>query len=272
MNKKAFISMALAFSVLSLSSCATKSEHKTDQHDNSEKLETFNRAVFKFNYRMDKYVLKPIAEGYRAITTQDIRNRVNSALSNVVEPISAANQAIQGEFKQSGVSLSRFAVNSTLGLAGTFDVATGWGLQKKSEGFDDTLAKWCVPDGPFIVLPFFGPSTPRAASAMIVDSASSPVYWATNNMSDGSQNTILYSYAGVRTIAVRENALDLLNDLERNSVDFYATMKSAYLQNRAGKNCLKDKSNAKANTYDFDFGIEDEDEAFDSMDAKKANK
>lgn len=89
-------------------------------------------------------------------------------------------------------------------------------------------------------------------------------------MSDGSQNTIIYSYAGIRTIAARERALDLLDDLERNSVDFYATMRSAYLQNRASKNCYGDKSATDANnTYDFDFGIEEEDAAFNEMEDAK---
>jgi len=103
-------------------------------------LESYNRAMFDFNMNVDKYVLKPVAKGYRAITTQDIRNRVTSFVSNVNEPVSTINHTLQGSFKKTLVSAARFAINSTLGLAGTFDVADGWGLKKSETGFDNTLA------------------------------------------------------------------------------------------------------------------------------------
>ncbi|MBR6327815.1 MAG: VacJ family lipoprotein, partial [Alphaproteobacteria bacterium] len=95
------------------------------------KLETYNRAMFNFNYQFDKYTLKPLAKGYKAVTTQSMRNRVSSFFANLTEPASAINNLLQGEFKNTGVSLARFTINTTLGLLGTFDVASGWGVEKK---------------------------------------------------------------------------------------------------------------------------------------------
>lgn len=250
----------LPLALLATASCA--SNVTGDKHEQNDTLEGFNRAMFSFNYNVDKYVLKPVAQGYRAITNQDVRNRVNSAFANITEPVSAANQLLQGEVKQSGVSLGRFVINTTLGLGGTFDVATGWGLEKKYDNFERTLAKWCVKDGPYIVLPFIGPSTPRSLAGNIADTFASPVYWLTTDREDG-----IYAYSAfiaARTIAFRESALDLTDDLERNSVDYYTTMKSAYMQNKAQIQGCYNKENKNA-SYDFDFGQEEEDATFNEM-------
>ena len=218
-------------------------------------LESYNRAMFDFNMSVDKYVMKPVAKGYRAITTQDIRNRVTSFVSNVNEPVSTINHTLQGSFKKTLVSAARFAINSTLGLAGTFDVADGWGLKKAETGFDNTLAYYCVPDGPFIMMPFFGPFTIRSGIGYAADSVSTPIYWGALNDKNYSAK-IIYGYAGVSAINSRERGLDLLDDLQRNSVDFYSTVRSAYLQNRQKMTSLC-QSAGTAPSYDFDFDDED---------------
>lgn len=228
--------------------------------DNSDWLESYNRAVFNFNYQLDKYTLKPIAKGYRAVTTPDVRNRVTSFINNMREPVTAVNHTLQGSIKDSFVSVGRFLINSTLGLGGTFDVAEGWGLKRNSTGFDETLATYCVPDGPFFVVPLLGPSTPRSLVAYAGDAAANPMYWGPlqdKNYAD----KISYGYAAVVVVNTRERSLDLLDDLEKNSVDFYTTVRSAYMQNRQTLRqlCRSNKDNNKA-SYDFDFEIEDEDE------------
>ncbi len=247
-------------------SCATQNDKNTSgiPQEENETLESYNRGMFKFNYQIDKYVLKPVAKGYRAVTTPYVRERVNNALANIKEPISAFNHLLQGEFKESGINLSRLAINSTLGLAGMYDVAGGWGLQQSKAGFDDTLAKWCVKDGPFIVLPLFGPATPRSTVGMIVDAVTNPIYLATLDAPSSTEDKVSYGYTAISVIAFRESTLDLLDDLERNSVDFYTTMRSAFLQNRQNKGCLNGNENA---SYDFDFGYEEEDQIFDEMEA-----
>lgn len=254
---------SLLFSALLLTvSCASSGIN--DKHDQEDALESINRAIFAFNYQFDKYILKPAAEGYRAITTPNIRARVNNALNNISEPLSAANQILQGDFKQSGVSVGRFVINTTLGLGGTFDVASAWGLDARYDNFERTLAKWCVADGPYIVLPFIGSSTPRSIVGTLVDTFASPVYWLTESRDDG-----IYAYSafiGAKTIAFRESALELTDDLERNSVDFYTTMKSAYMQNRSHLNCYN--SNEGSVSYDFDFGMEEDEETYNEMEAE----
>lgn len=133
---------ACSLIALTTASCATqndKNAHGIPQEENGA-LETYNRGMFKFNYQVDKYVLKPVAKGYRAVTTPYVRERVNNALANIKEPISAFNHILQGEFRESGINLSRLVINTTLGLVGMYDVAGGWGLQQSKAGFDDTLA------------------------------------------------------------------------------------------------------------------------------------
>ncbi len=253
----------MAVMVACVAACVSSA---TEQHEYDDPFEGYNRAMFSFNYQVDKYVIKPVAEGYRAVTTPFIRERISSVIDNLKEPISAGNHLLQADPEASVKSLSRFVINSTLGLVGMFDVAEGWGLPKDKTTFNETFAKWCIPQGPFIVLPLLGPSTPRAATGMALDFVFDPVYWATYqdaNVHDKAS----WGYAIAQGITAREAALDILDDLERNSVDFYATMRSAYLQNQSKLKCFNDVSKDE-NTYDFDFGIEDEDAAFDEMEAE----
>ena len=223
--------------------------------------------MFDFNYQVDKYVLKPVAEGYRAITNQYTRDRISSAFANLKEPLYAANNLLQGNIVDSGMSLARFAVNTTLGLGGMYDVAEDWGWPKHQAGFDSTLAKWCVPDGPYLVLPIFGPSTPRAAVSLALDSAANPLYWATYQDAN-VKDKVMYSYTAMAGVVKRESVMELWDDLERNSVDFYAAMRSAYLQNRGNTSCFNKNNDQNSNAYDFDFGIEDEDEIYQEMEQK----
>lgn len=253
----------MAVMVACVAACASSA---TEQHEYDDPFEGYNRAMFSFNYQVDKYVIKPVAEGYRAVTTPFIRERISSVIDNLKEPVSAGNHLLQADPEASVKSLSRFVINSTLGLVGMFDVAEGWGLPKDKTTFNETFAKWCIPQGPFIVLPLLGPSTPRAATGMALDFVFDPVYWATYqdaNVHDKAS----WGYAIAQGITAREAALDILDDLERNSVDFYATMRSAYMQNQSKLKCFNDVSKDE-NTYDFDFGIEDEDAAFDEMEAE----
>ncbi len=216
-------------------------------------LETYNRNMFDFNMTLDKYILKPVAKGYRAVTTQDIRNRVTSAINNTEEPASALNYALQLKPKNNLKSIARFLINTTLGLGGMFDVADGWGLKREPTGFDATMAQYCVPDGPFVVVPLLGVYTPRSIIGETADGFVNPVYWAAINDKNYSAK-ISYGYAAVKAVNARERSLDLLDDLEKNSVDFYSTVRSAYLQNRQKMNLCGSND---VPSYDFDFEDED---------------
>ena len=201
-------------------------------------LETYNRSMFTFNTAFDDYIMKPIAKGYRAVTNEFVRERVRNFFSNLKEPATMINHTLQGNLADTGKSGGRFLVNTTLGLLGTFDVASGWGIAKNKTGLDETLAKWCVPDGPFIVLPFIGPSTPRAAVGYAGDSVANPLYW--------SEEYIHF---------------ELLDKLTMDSVDPYSTIKSAYMQNRLKMHvCGTKAKTGQTPSYDFDFDEDFDDE------------
>ena len=255
MSKKFGITILLtAIALMNVSVARAEDDHSA--------LESYNRAMFSFNTGVDDYVLKPVAKGYRAVTTDFIRERVRNFFENLKEPASMINHTLQGNLKDTGVSTGRFLINSTLGLLGTFDVASGWGLSKKQTGLDETLATWCMPDGPFVVLPIFGPSTPRAAVGLAGDLAAEPLTWGpyyVHFSHDAERYAFYYGLSALGFVSLREKNLELLDNLTANSVDAYTTIKSAYMQNRLKLNVCADK-NAEPASYDFDFDEEFEDE------------
>ncbi|MFV0626974.1 MAG: VacJ family lipoprotein [Alphaproteobacteria bacterium] len=229
----------------------------SETQDNEDKFETFNRAMFGFNMTVDDYVLEPAAQGYRKVTNQYVRNRVSSVISNIREPVSAVNHLFQGEFIKAGKNIGRFVLNSTLGLFGMYDVASGgWDMSPAKTGFDETLATWCVKDGPYIVLPIFGGNTMRSATGEVVDSYMSPVYIATYDQADISAK-IVYPYAATVAISKRERSMDLVNDFKKNSVDLYAMSRSAFLQSRKNMPRCGIVEENTAPDYDFDFDEEE---------------
>lgn len=254
-DSKKFIIVATAV-LFSINSAAA-----SDDTDGA--LETYNRAMFDFNQKADDYVFKPVAKGYRAVTTQFLRERVSNFFNNLKEPVSTVNHTLQGNFADSGKSLGRFIINSTLGLLGTFDVASGWDIPANKTGFDRTLAAWCVPDGPFIVLPLLGPSTPRATVGLTADTVADPIYWAnyyTNFGQDWERYSFYYGLTALGFVSFREQNLEFLDNLTANTVDPYSMVKSAYIQNRLKiGSCAGQQNEAQTASYDFDFD-EDEDE------------
>lgn len=240
-----------------LSGCASVSSEP--QEEDKTILESYNRAMFSFNDKLDKFIIRPVAKGYRAVTNEFIRERVSNFFNNIDEPISAVNHILQGDFKNTGNNLGRFTINTTLGGAGLFDVASKVGLEKKKTGFDETLATWCVPDGPFIILPVFGPSTPRAAAGFVADGYTSPMYWVANESGGEDKWLAYYSASGLKYINIMAENIKFLESLEEGAVDYYETVKSAYLQNRGKLKKCSDVAKDAAPEYDFDMGdMEDE--------------
>ncbi len=229
-----------------LSGCASSAS----KHD-ADRFESYNRAMFDFNNQVDKYFLKPIAKGYIKITTPDVRKSVTSILANIWEPFSAANHLLQGDFRGSSINISRFVINTTAGVLGAFDVAKNIGFSPEKTGFDETLAHWCVAQGPYIVLPFMGPSTPRTMAAMVVNNYANPVIIASNSIdSEGTKNTVKYGYEATRIIVARANAMPITDDLEKNSVDYYTALRTSFMQNQGKVKCFLRKDEI---SYDFDF-------------------
>ena len=218
---------ALGVAVLALlaflAGCATVPPNAGQ--DPRDPLESFNRQVFEFNEGLDKVVLKPLAQVYDAVLPVPVQECLSNGFSNLREPSNALNNLLQGKGSAAVSDVCRFAINTTIGLLGCFDVATRMGLEKSREDFGQTLAVWGVGNGPFLVLPLFGPSTIRDTAGIGVETVLDVNFWI-NNVS--VRNTIF----GVRTVSFRHELLkadDLISDA---ALDKYTFIRDGYLQRR----------------------------------------
>ncbi len=182
--------------------------------------------MFTFNDTIDTYALEPVAKAWDRIVPERVEQSVTNLFQNVYTPLVAINNVLQGKPHHAAEDVARFMANSTFGLFGLFDVASHWGLEKHDEDFGQTLAVWGVPAGPYLVLPFVGPSSPRDAVGYAVDSVAT-VYWffADIRFTIGPQT--------VQVVNSRAQALDAVRELKTASVDYYAAVRNAYLQRRA---------------------------------------
>jgi phospholipid-binding lipoprotein MlaA len=200
-----------------------------EQDNARDPLEGFNRAMYTFNDKFDRYLLKPVARGYRAITPKPVRRSISNFFSNLHDPGIMLNNLLQGKPKQAVSDLGRVFVNSTIGIAGLFDVASKMGMEKHNEDFGQTLGKWGVGEGPYLVLPFLGPSNVR-------DGAALPVDWETyppNHMEEQStRNKLLV----VEVVDKRAQYLEAGDILEQAAgQDPYIFVREAYRQRRVNQ-------------------------------------
>ena len=217
----------LAFLTL-LSGCATTSG--LQEQARRDPYEKFNRQVYAFNKNVDKAVVKPVTKGYRAITPKPARRGLTAFLQNAKEPLNFINALLQGKPKQAVETLGRFSVNTVLGVGGLADHATDMGLPAQKEDFGQTLAVWGVHSGPYLVLPFLGPSTVRDGFGFGVDIVTDPYRYGLREIGvTGWKN---WAELGVEAIDFRSNLMDTADVLLRGSADEYATVRSAYLQSR----------------------------------------
>ncbi len=191
-------------------------------------LEEANRRVFAGNRVVDRYLFDPLTLAYAKVLPGPVKRGVRNVFSNLDSPKVAVNDVLQLEWKDASVAVSRFVMNSTMGIAGIFDVAERLGLAKHRSDFGQTLALAGTPRGPYLMLPLFGPSSLRDAVGGVVDLAISP---ATYFLAPG----MLFSYGGGMGLAKREENYQALNALESSSIDFYSALRSAYEQHRAGE-------------------------------------
>jgi phospholipid-binding lipoprotein MlaA len=191
--------------------------------------ENWNRQVFDFNQSVDKAVIKPVAQAYVQVLPEPARNGIHNFIVNLDLPITFANDILQGEFGRGGETVARFTVNSTIGIAGFVDVATDIGIPFHTEDFGQTLAVWGAGEGPYLVLPIVGPDPPRDVVGQGVDIVLDPWTWWPHF--DGK----FWVSAGKSVIGgidLRARNLDSLDSIERSSIDFYASVRSLYRQNR----------------------------------------
>jgi phospholipid-binding lipoprotein MlaA len=220
---------------LALAGCATPPADPAERvafEQNNDPLEPLNRTILDFNQLLDRILLKPVAQVYTAIVPEEGRDALHRALDNLKEPVVVINNVLQGEPDRAATSAGRFTVNTSFGVGGLFDVAAKWGLEKQNGDFGQTLFVWGLPQGPYLMLPILGPSNPRDAIGMGIDAYSDPFnLLATSKAVDQLQIT-RFVLDGVDQ---RARFIDVLDDLEKNSLDFYSQLRSLTQQRRAAE-------------------------------------
>lgn len=210
-------------SILALALALTAPSAAFAQDGEGDPWEGFNRDMYAVHDSVDRAVLEPVARGYRAVTPSPVRQGVLNFLRNLRGPVIFANDLLQGEVGRGGVTAARFAVNTTIGVVGLFDPASGMGLERHDEDFGQTLAVWGVDEGPYIFVPLMGPSNLRDTTGRVVDTVFDPFTWMRGDDAD--------AYRAGRTIVTglvaREQVIEAVDDLQ-NSVDPYTSIRSSY--------------------------------------------
>jgi phospholipid-binding lipoprotein MlaA len=213
------------FLAIALTGCAAT----PNQGNPRDPFEGFNRAMFSFNDTLDKAALKPVAETYQRVLPVTVQIGVGNFFANLADVWTGANNLLQGKPKEAGQDVLRFVMNSTVGIAGLFDVATSSGIERhRDEDFGQTLGKWGIPSGPYLVLPLIGSTTVRDSVVMPLDMKGDlwrykyPVRWRNFG-------------SGLRLIDQRSLLLDASNLIEEAALDRYEFVRDAYLQRRQYK-------------------------------------
>jgi phospholipid-binding lipoprotein MlaA len=209
---------------LAMGGCASLPAGKPDPRDPWER---FNRASFKLNDSLDRAVLRPTARAYVKVTPRVIRTGISNFFSNLETVTTLVNNALQGKGRAVGQDTARLLLNSTIGLGGLFDPASAAGIENNDEDFGQTLGAWGVKSGPYLMVPFLGPSTLRDTLARVPDQYTDPVHY----LEDDSTRFLI---TAVEVIDLRAGLLSLDRQLEE-SFDRYAFVRNAWLQRREYK-------------------------------------
>jgi len=242
--------------MLGLGACATRpdptdAEAVAEFRANNDPLEPLNRASFFVNDGVDTLVLRPAAEAYRIFIPPEVRTGVRNVLGNLRTPVILVNDLLQGETQRAGNTVGRFVLNTTLGVGGIFDVATGFGLPGHAEDFGQTLAVWGASEGPYLFIPVLGPSNSRDLVGFGVDAATNPFTWLTGNeFFDAATNTRIV----LQGLDTREGLIETLDAVRNGSLDPYATIRSAYRQRRAAEIGNRDSAAPAARGTGFGAG------------------
>jgi phospholipid-binding lipoprotein MlaA len=221
--------LVVTFLLVGLMGCAS--------NDPRDPWEGYNRTVHGFNEGLDRAILKPVAKGYRAITPEPVDRGITNFFSNINDISSAANNLLQLKIHRAISDLGRVAINSTIGILGFIDVASGFNLKKYGEDFGQTLGRWGVGPGPYMVLPFFGPRTLRDTVGMVGDWYLDPIaYAATNdwprNWEYGFKEDWQWQLLVLKYIDTRADMLGATDVLDVAALDQYTFVRDAYLQHR----------------------------------------
>ena len=237
--KKILISSLIAIILTANVNADTDGENNSSKKTKPVKdcFESLNRATFSFNQGLDKAIFKPVAKGYRSLPSP-IRTGTSNALDNISNLVTIPNNILQGDFKKAGVNTGRFVVNTTVGIVGIFDVAQKIGFPEyEKEDYGQTLGVMGVGAGCYLVLPVLGPSTVRDTAGSFINVLGGDPWY---NASVNGNNEYLSDTAYLTTrvlagIDFRAKNIDSFENLEKNSMDFYASVRSLYLQDRQQK-------------------------------------
>jgi phospholipid-binding lipoprotein MlaA len=201
-----------------LGGCATNGDPR-------DPLEPLNRKVYAFNDKLDSWVVRPVATGYRDWVPDPIRERVRNFFGNIADPLIGTNNILQGKFEDGFLDWMRFTFNTTLGLFGLHDVASEMGYEKHNEDFGQTFGRWGAGTGPYLVLPFLGSSNVRDGIGSAFDIYLDP-------LGEVRPYRLQYELWGTRVVQARADLLDASRILEEASLDKYTFQRDAYLQRR----------------------------------------
>ncbi|NOZ11134.1 MAG: VacJ family lipoprotein [Gammaproteobacteria bacterium] len=219
--------VVLILALTTLPGCATLGGKEAEQKiHNPDPFEKFNRAVFKFNDSADRAVLKPVAKAYVKIVPTPLRKGMRNFFKNALEPTVIINDFLQGKVEQGFKDTWRFVINSTVGIVGLFDVASKIGLERHDEDFGQTFAKWGVADGPYLVLPFLGPSNVRDGIGLI------PLYEYTHLINYVNDTKVRWGIVSLESVDIRANLLKSEKILMQAALDRYLFVREAYKQRR----------------------------------------
>lgn len=259
--RKTCVLFALA---ITLGACATVNDPDDPasiaRYEVNDPFEEWNRSFFALNMLADEVVIEPVAVGYTAIFPKPVRRSITNFMDNITSPVTLANDLLQFEFGRAGTTLTRFVLNSTLGIGGFFDFARTGGMEGHKEDFGQTLAVYGFGEGFYFMAPFLGPAPPRDLVGTVVDSAINPL----NYLKSEDTWMLRLGLATFDIINDRAENIETMENLERTSLDYYATVRSMYRQNRKSE-----ISNGRdlSDMPDFEFDLDDDfDDDFDFED------
>lgn len=235
----------LAISLLLLSGCA--SNQPREPGEANDPFEPVNRAVYRFNEIADKYAIRPVAKGYQTVTPAVIRTGITNFFDNISYPVDIVNALLQGKFRQGGRDTARLAVNTTIGILGFMDPATNMGLVKHDEDFGQTFGAWGIGQGPYVVVPIFGPRTMRSGIGDLAGVYVNPQFLVFNSSVQTKLNIFWLLH-------VRSTLLGFDDEIQR-AFDPYTFVRDSYLQHR--QYLLYDGNPPEA---EFDFADEEIDD------------
>ena len=231
-----------------LNGCASSPD--TSGKQENDPFESINREIYAFNDGADEYIIGPIAHAYRDIVPNPIRDSIRNFLLNLKTPLSAINATLQGDFTRGITAVGRFAVNSTAGVLGLFDVANYVGLEPVDEDVGQTLGAWGIEPGPYLILPFLGPSSTRDLAGKVGDWLIDPLglYLIREDYED-----FLLATKVTKALDTRVQLDGVIEGTRVNSLDPYAIMRTMYLQRRAKQ--IANEESENSSIYDIDIDV-----------------